>query len=101
MALIHQAPTPHTNHLNTNVPAPTGNPKMLSIPNLSNHDWILDSKATNHMYHSNYIFSHLIEIKSIPISLPNGASVQTFYSGILHFNEYLYLGNVFFILVPI
>lgn len=74
---------------------------MLSISNLSNHDWILDTKATNHMYHSNYIFSHLIKIKSITISLPNGVFVQTFYSGILHFNEYLYLDNVFFTLVPI
>ena len=59
--------------------------------------WIIDSGATDHITSSFAWFQTYSKTKPIHVSLPNGCSVTTFYSGVVKFSPTLVIHNVLYV----
>jgi len=75
----------------------TGNIPSKPHPLHSNHTWIVDSSATDHICVSLHYFSSFKGITPVIISLPNGCSVHAHYSGTVTFSEKFQLYNVLYV----
>ena len=67
----------------------------LTIPlDISPHDWIIDSGATNHMIHSISLLTRITSVAHILVKLPNGESVLVTHIGQVQLSTDLVLDNV-------
>ena len=67
----------------------------LTIPfDISPHDWIINSGATDHMIHSISLLTRITSVTLILVKLPNGESVLVTHIGQVKLSNDLVLDNV-------
>ena len=67
----------------------------LTIPfDISPHDWIINSGATDHMIHSISLLTRITSVALILVKLPNGESVLVTHIGQVKLSNDLVLDNV-------
>ena len=71
--------------------------KFLSSLSAIKEYWIIDYGATDHVCHNLNVFTSYTKIKPVLISLPNGQTVYTTYSGLVRFSDKFYLSYVFYV----
>ncbi|XP_019418355.1 PREDICTED: uncharacterized protein LOC109329105 [Lupinus angustifolius] len=59
--------------------------------------WVLDTGATDHVYHSIALYQNFKRIKPLLIDLPNGNQVREHHSGTIVFSDDLYLTYVLYV----
>lgn len=64
----------------------------------SSNEWILDSRATDHIAYSLAYYKSYKAIALISVTLPNGVKISSHISGIVEFSEDLSLDDVLYIL---
>lgn len=69
----------------------------MRINNITSNDWLVDTRATDHMCHSKLLFSCLKNIEPPNTRLPNGAAVTAKLSSSVYFLDQLYLHDVLYI----
>ena len=57
-------------------------------------DWIIDTRATDHMVHSISVFSSITSLSNTYVYLPNGERALVTHIGTIHLTEKLILHNV-------
>jgi len=71
--------------------------KFLSSLFAIKESWIIDSSATDHVFHNLNIFTTYTKIKPVLISLANGQTVYATYSGLVRFSDKFYLSDVLYV----
>ncbi|XP_068475074.1 uncharacterized protein [Phaseolus vulgaris] len=77
--------------------SPNGNANVLNFYTTIKGSWILDSGATDHVCTCLSEFTSYKSSKPVLISLPNGHSFYTSYSGTVAFSNRFYLTNVLYV----
>ena len=68
--------------------------EIVNIPTFDKIDWIIDTRAADHMVHSILVFSSITCVSNSFVYLPNGEKVLVTHIGIVHLTETLILTDV-------
>ncbi|XP_004515732.1 uncharacterized protein [Cicer arietinum] len=101
LALIQASTSSSTstvNQLQHSPPINLGNSFSHQISNLvSNHSWIMDTGATDHVCFSANMFQSIKRIQPVSIKLPNGSLIIAQFVGTIFFNNDFYLNDVLYL----
>jgi len=101
MALLQQQGTTHNNSQVNQMGTVNNKGSILSITcsvsKSSQHEWILDSGATDHVTAFPHLFSLCNKISPITIRLLNGHTATATYACKIQLSQFLYLENVLYI----